>query len=66
MPSPTDQQPPAHHYDPDMSEAVIEAMLLNPHHADAIAGLSDDELDSIAEQTPLHDDSDDEPSEPME
>lgn len=50
---PTDKQPPAHHFDPDMSDAVLLAMLDNPHHADAIANLSDEDLNQVAADTPL-------------
>lgn len=51
--NPEEQQPPAHHFDPDMSDAVLLAMLDNPHHADAIANLSDEELNQVAADTPL-------------
>lgn len=50
--------PPAHHLDPDMSDAILLAMLDNPHHADAIAAMSDEELNQIAAEVPLEDDSD--------
>jgi hypothetical protein len=49
------KQPPAHHLDPDMSDAILLAMLDNPHHADAIAALSDDDLSQIAADVPLDD-----------
>lgn len=48
------QQPPAHHFDPDMADAILLAMLDNPHHADAIASLSDEELNQIAADVPLN------------
>lgn len=51
-------QPPAHHFDPDMADAILLAMLDNPHHAHAIANLSDDDLNQIAAEVPLDDDSD--------
>lgn len=50
--TPAQPNPPAHHFDPDMADAVLLAMLDNPHHADAIAALSDDELSQIAADTP--------------
>ena len=51
--TPEPKQPTAaHHTDPDMADAILEAMLLNPHHADAIAALSDEELDSIMADVP--------------
>lgn len=49
------KQPPAHHHDPDMADAILLAMLTNPEHAEAIAALSDDELNAIAADTPLED-----------
>jgi hypothetical protein len=49
------KQPPAHHFDPDMADALLLAMLDNPDQAEAIAGLSEDDLNKIAEDTP-HDD----------
>lgn len=62
QPNPNEpQQPPAHHFDPDMSDAILLAMLDNPHHADAVAAMSDDDLNQIAADVPL-DDSGDESS----
>lgn len=52
------KQTPAHHLDPDMADAILIAMLDNPHHADAIANLSDDDLNQIAADVPLDDDVD--------
>ena len=38
--------------DPDLADAILLAMLDNPHHADAIATLSDEDLARIAAETP--------------
>jgi hypothetical protein len=39
--------------DPDLADALLLAMLNNPHLADEIAALSDDELAQIAAETPF-------------
>lgn len=51
-------QPPAHHFDPDMADAILEAMLTNPENAMEIAKLSDDDLSRIAEETPTDENGD--------
>lgn len=43
-----------------MSDAILLAMLDNPHHADAIAALSDEDLNQIAVDTPDEDNSESE------
>jgi hypothetical protein len=41
-----------------MADAILLAMLDNPHHADAIAAMSDEELNQIAADVPLDDSGD--------
>jgi hypothetical protein len=39
--------------DPDLADAILLAMIENPHLADKIAALSDDDLDQLAAETPF-------------